>query len=447
VAEVVERRHDAWPARAGAPAGAHPGFLTSRLALLAALGLAAATPALTTAHRLSGLSQAESGFSAPPSVSVAAGPGYVLELANVAVRTWRDGRVVSTRSAASFFHAPKLLLTDPRVLYDTRSRRWFATLATYDADTVLLATSSSSDPTKPWTVHRLHAPGCADQPRVGVANGIVVVAANVYTTCATAPARFLGAELWTVRKADLVAGAAKPAIRTHGPTPGYFTLQPAQSLSATAPAYVVSVDDGSSTVVHLLRVSGVPPAPVTVTETATPAIALLGDPPTAAEPTGRNLQTHDNRILDAAWEDGRLWFTANASCGTPRRACGRVGELDTSAGTLSWEQDLGYAGADVFYPAARPDGSGDLVVVYGRSSPTVNPSVEAVARTPAGAFTAPLRLATSAAPAGSAASERWGDYSGAARDPSQPATVWVAGETSVGPERWGSVVAAVRLRR
>ena len=72
-------------------------------------------------------------------------------------------------------------------------------------------------------------------------------------------------------------------------------------------------------------------------------------------------------MLDSVWENGKLWFSANARC-VPAgdsliRTCGRVVELATATRTVTWDTDIGFAGAHVFFPAVRPDGDGNLVIV------------------------------------------------------------------------------------
>jgi hypothetical protein len=416
-----------------------------------------AAAGVTVTQTLAGLDQAGAGGVTPPDVQVAAGPGFVLEAVNLAVEVWRtsDGPAVpvSTRSLGELFQAGTDELTDPRVLYDAASGRWFASVSDLDASAVLLAVSATGDPTGSWSVDSLDAGGrCADQPRLGTSDGVVVLAADMFTGCLFPLSHSVGGELWIVSKADLLAGAAPPASTTFGPE-RYSSLTPVHSLSSTAAEYVVSVDAPASTVVHLLEVNGIPPDPVDVHEVATPSVSLLLPPPTAVEPAadgGRaaDVATNDDRILDAVWEDGKLWFSANSSC-TPqgdseRRACARLAELSTADRTLTWETDLGFAGTYVFFPAIRPDASGDLVVAFGRSSPSLLPEVAVTARSRDGTIAPPSVVGRSGAPAGSPRGiDRWGDYFGAARDPQHPEVVWVAGETGrtdAGSGDWTTVL-------
>jgi hypothetical protein len=109
------------------------------------------------------------------------------------------------------------------------------------------------------------------------------------------------------------------------------------------------------------------------------------------------------------------------------------------------DSNLSQPGAHLFYPAIQPDGSGNLVVVYGESGVSVRPEVVAVGRTADGTFTDPVVIAQSA---GAYLGDRFGDYFGAARDPGDPGLVWVAGEvgTAVAGDRgWTTAVASIEV--
>ncbi len=360
-------------------------------------------------------------------------------------------QLVQTRDLAALFGSGGDRLTDPRILFDAPSGRFFASISNIDRDTIMLAVSAGGDPTAAWTVSSFAANGCADQPRLGVADGVVVLAADIFDDCAESGARPAGAELWTVSKEQLLAGSSTPAFESFGPTADYSSLAPVQSLSSTATEYVVSVDDRASRFVHLLAVDGVPPAPVTVHEVAAPAIQPLLRPPPAGQPpsgaTSPAIVTNDNRVLDSVWENGRLWLSANGRCVPPGdailRSCARVVELETATGSVAWDTDLGYAGASVFYPALRPDLNGNLVIAMGESGQKVLPELVVVGRTADGIFTQPVVVARSV---GIYRGDRYGDYFGAARDPAHPASVWVGGETGTdlaSGRGWATALASV----
>lgn len=432
-------------------------IVVAALVLVASAG-AAGGPVATATQTLAGLDDIASGGFEPPDVQVAAGPGFVVELVNLAERTWRTGAgpavPVQTRPLGTFFGSGSDQLTDPRVAYDALSGRWLASISDIDARSVLLAVSPGSDPTGTWTVTSYSAPGCADQPRLGFTDGTVVVAADIFHDCTESGAEPIGSAIWVVNKQELLAGSTAPDFTTHAPDANISSLAPVQSLSSTSTDYAVSVDRPSSRVVHLYAVDGIPPAAVTVTEIATPSINRLQRPPFAPQPvaSGRAqppIDTNDDRVLDAVWENGRLWFTANTACLPPGdplfRACARVVELSTANRTVTRDDNLSQPGANLFYPIVRPDGSGNLVIVYGESGLAVNPEVVAVGRMPDGTLTDPIVLAQSA---GAYQGDRYGDYFGAARDPEDPGTVWVAGEAGtdiLGGRGWATVVSAVSI--
>ncbi len=426
-------------------------------AALAAAGSAGgavpALPVATVTTTIVGLTDAAGGGYDPPDAQVAAGPGFVVEMVNLAERVWRTDtgapQLVQTIPLSVLYGTGTDGLTDPRILWDASSGRWLASISDEGQGGVMLAVSQSADPTGDWSVYSFPAGGCADQPRLGVADGVIVLAADVFQRCEGFSSA-LGAEVWVVNKEQAVAGATTVSSTSFGPDTSYSSLQPVQSLSATATEYVVGVDDPSSRAVHVLAIDGVPPAAVTMQPVAQPAILPLSLPPDGQQPhPNAAIRTNDDRILDAAWEGGKLWFSANTGCipdgDTELRACARVTELSTDTLSVDWDVNLGRANAYLYYPAIRPDASGDLVVVYGESSTSENPAVVVQGRTPDGTFTAPTVVARSRV---AHLGDRYGDYFGAARDPVNPSLVWVVGETApvaTTSEGWGSAVASAQV--
>jgi hypothetical protein len=420
---------------------------------------AAGGPVATATQTLTGLDDMASGGFEPPDVQVAAGPGFVIEMVNLAARTWRTGsgpaQTMQTQPLSVFFGSGADRLTDPRIAYDALSGRWLASISDLDTNSIRLAVSASADPTASWTISSFLAPGCADQPRLGFADGVVVLAADIFEECSENGGASLGSEVWVVNKQQLLGGSTKPDFTTEGPDADFKSFSPVQSLSSTSTEYVVSVNEPSSRVVHLFAVDGIPPAPVSFVEVATPSIMRLFRPPFAAQPPtagGRaqpGIDTNDDRVLESVWENGRLWFTANTACqpagDSLLRACARITELATATGTVTMDSNLSRPGAHLFYPAIQPDGAGNLVIVFGESGLSVKPEVVAVGRTPDGTFTDPVVIAQSA---GAYLGDRFGDYFGAARDPGDPGLVWVAGEVGTevaGARGWTTAVASIAV--
>jgi hypothetical protein len=416
-------------------------------------GAVPTVPVATVTTTIVGLTDAAGGGYDPPDPQVAAGPGFVVEMVNLAERVWRTDtgapQLVQTIPLSVFYGTGADGLTDPRILWDTSSGRWLASISNEDQSSVMLAVSHGSDPTGDWSVYSFPAGGCADQPRLGVADGVIVLAADVFQKC-EGFSPVLGDKVWVVNKQQAVAGATTVSSTSFGPDTTHASLQPVQSLSPTATEYVVGVDNPSSRVVHVFAVDGVPPAAVTMQPVAQPAILPLSLPPDGQQPhPNATVRTNDDRILDAVWEGGKLWFSANTGCipdgDTALRACARVTEVSTDTLTVDWDVNLGQAKAYLYYPAIRPDASGNLVVVYGESSTHENPAIVVQGRTPDGTFTAPTVAARSRV---AHLGDRYGDYFGAARDPVNPALIWVVGETAPAAataEGWASAVASVQV--
>lgn len=408
-------------------------------------------------QRLPGLDDVAGGGYEPPDVQVAAGGGSVVELVNLAMRVWRTGagaaQLVQTERLSTLFASGSDRLTDPRIVFD--AGRFFASISDVSASTIRLAVSTTADPAGSWSVSSIAAAGCADQPRLGTADHLVVLAADIFRNCDSEGSRPLGSQLWVLNKDELLAGATSPSFAEFGPDATYSTLAPAQSLTQTAGDYVVSVDTPFSRVVHVLQVTGIPPGPVALREVATPSMPLLTHPSFAGQPSLGNgrvapeIETNDDRVLDAVWQDGRLWLSANEACvpdgDVQLRPCARIVELATPGLTVSAAIDLSQPGAGVFYPAVRPTIAGDLVAVYGESGLAVNPETVVVVHTADGATSVPAVVARGG---GAYLGDRYGDYFGAAQDPSDPNVVWIAGE--VGPDvaggrGWRTTVASVAV--
>src|SRR5207248_8397312 len=124
---------------------------TASLVLAGVVG-AADGPVVTVTQKFAGLNDVVSGKYAPPDVQVAAGPGFVVELVNLAERVWRtDGgsaaEQVGTEPLDTFFASSGDRPTDPRLLYDAPSRRSLPAAPPRGPTRAPLAASRGSAPT------------------------------------------------------------------------------------------------------------------------------------------------------------------------------------------------------------------------------------------------------------------------------------------------------------
>jgi hypothetical protein len=173
----------------------------------------------------------------PPSPSVAAGNGYVLEGVNDAVQIFNNSgtpALSTVLSSNQFFGlAPAInrttgvygvYLTDMRVFFDSGINRWFVVQRTQDNDALgndlssshlYIAVSQSADPTANYNIYLMNTtnanhPGCPcidDYPQIGADQYGFHIAWNEYN----APSlEFVDAAILTLSKASLTSGASSP---------------------------------------------------------------------------------------------------------------------------------------------------------------------------------------------------------------------------------------------
>ena len=134
------------------------------MVVLAALGLRAAT-VLEIGQNFTGSRSGTESDATPADANGAIGPAHYVELINgrFSVYDRTNGRRVRTMTDLIFWKNAGLTLptrfavTDPRVIFDPDTQRWFASMVDFDASTTqllanrfLLAVTDTSDPTKTW---------------------------------------------------------------------------------------------------------------------------------------------------------------------------------------------------------------------------------------------------------------------------------------------------------
>jgi hypothetical protein len=404
---------------------------------------------------------------APPDTQVAVGPSFVAEAVNSELSVWsRTGSFVTGYDLnASFSVAAGFNFTDPRLTYDVLSGRWFLSGFDFDASNnsdTYLAVSTSTDPTGAWLIYTVtsHAGTITDQPKFGVSGDKVVMSWNDFTG---SPLAFAGQETWVLQKSDLLAGSSVQAV-SFPVDPSRSAPVPVTSLTTTSTEYVVynntcSGRDGigtgdcttGSSSLGLVAITGTPANGDVAWNESDPAITETRNPPPAAQPNSAPaISTNDDRLLSAVWQNGTLWASANDGCdpGSGTQACLRLIEVTTGGAPATIaDRDLGGAGVDMYYPAVMVDSSGDPYVVATQSSASMYPSVVVLGESASsgGFVMVNLRPGTGNFSCVGCGENRWGDYSGAAIDPSNRSDVWVAGEygTAAGGVNWGTAIGEV----
>ncbi len=454
----------------------------------------------------------------PPDPIIAAGGSTFLdetvEMVNLHINVWKNlqGRplLLESENLSTFWGCPSCTgYSDPKVLFDNSSQRFFASILVLPSGHTTLgeqiAASQDSDATGNWTIYTLPQQlysgsppltGCVigqalfpDQPIMGVTNDKIVLSENDY--CPTSGGNaFLGAHFWAFNKTEILSGANSLHLASFGPFSNRESIHPAQSLSSTSTEYMVSTGGGDigtyGSIVAFYAVNQVPPGNVSSVESDLSLNSVVSTPTSAIQkgtttpvwcpgsPIGNcsslgpgcpgSVPCNDARVLDAKWSQGKLWYSLNEDCtptgDTQNRTCVRMTEIDTTTTRVIQDFDYAAAGQYYYYPALSIDASQSIIVVYGFSNSTTYPSIAVTGQgynDPVSTMRIPQILVNGR---NDSLSGRYGDYFGAATDRNDPSVLWVAGEyignvtgaclplpppANAGP-CWSTRIASVRVK-
>ena len=441
---------------------------------------------------------------APPDTDIAAGPSDVVTTVNSTIDAFsRSGSLLSGGSEdLNFFFKVESghYSSDPRVIYDAGSQRWWMTITEVPNDLscdkvdaaapVLIAVSGSSNPLPftSWTIYALPFVTAntflGDQPGLGVSNNTLAVSFNDYDC----NGNWLGSDIDILQKSDLEHDTISSTDVPY--TDGSFAPQPVQSFGSTTTQYVVANDSDCSPctppfpAVEVDPFTGTPEGKDVAVTSSFPAMAptavdptSFSLPPAVQKGTATTINTDDDRFLNAVWENGVIWTAGGTDCvptqpttdSVPRSCLDYVGITASSTGTVNSTitqiNNVGVSGNYLYYPAVSVDAAGNVFTVFDESSSTTFPTiVDATIPSGGSTLSAFQTLHTSSGfynPSSNVCQTisstnacRWGDYSGAAQDPSNPKDVWVVSEAedgavssfcSSGSLCWGSDITQLTL--
>lgn len=151
-----------------------------------------------------------------PDTMGAAGPNHLMVTINRVVTIQRrDGTVISSVSADTFWNGFGTFAFDPRIYYDPYANRWIFSsgLNQFTKDSaLLLAVSATSDPTGTWFRYKVDADptdtSWADLPKLGFNSRWIVIQANMEPLSGTAGTEANTSHLFVFNKTNLYAGGA-----------------------------------------------------------------------------------------------------------------------------------------------------------------------------------------------------------------------------------------------
>ncbi len=400
----------------------------------------------------------------PPDQALCAGNGFVLESVNDVLKVFDSSgnTVLGTVDLNTFYHyAPAIdraqgnargpSITDPVCYYDSPTGRWFQVVLTLEqtpAGALLgpnhldIAVSNTSNPLGTWTIYNVPAQndgtqgtpnhGCqkrvsgvlvtgpclADYPHIGADRNGVYITANEFELFS--PGRFIGAEVYSFSKQQLVSGGLSingdvASTNGMGPDGAGFTLWPATtpgnqySDDAGGTQYFLSsravfTDSGASNSILVWRetntssLNGATPSLTLTPETVTvdeygvpsrssqmagniPLANCVHDGPavcgiaTGAVPFAGHdpevesqLDSSDSRFLGVMYANGKLWGTLGtaASVGGANQTAAAWYILKPSLSTtqVSKQGVLALTGNNLTYPTVGVTRNGKGVLAF-----------------------------------------------------------------------------------
>ena len=222
-----------------------------------------------------------------PDVQVAAGPDHIFEMVNtggeIYTKTGTSIQVIALSGLPpnpGFFNiATTDFISDPQILYDASSNRWFATILDVSTHSVKVGVSTSRDPTSQWNIYDFpfnsQPNNCADRPSVGISDDKFVISVNnaanncnrylqgavrqsgsVCSNPSGCSPEWRGAQYTVVSKSDLIRGVTTPASQQFPSDLHESSIQPVRSLSSTSTLYMVETKGRS---IRLFSLTGTVP--------------------------------------------------------------------------------------------------------------------------------------------------------------------------------------------
>lgn len=407
----------------------------------------------------------------PPNANGASGLDHYVEIVNgrYAVYDKATGEVAASSTDMAFWtgggisFAPDIEVSDPRVLFDPLSQRWFASAldlrrSTFEENRLLLGVSKTANPLDGWNTLAFDPDPdtsyFSDFPMLGIDVNGVYLSANLFDIGATSA---VGKTIVSIPKLDLLSVTPTVTNRTgFGLVPntlGGLTIQPAVNFSPSATREHL-LGQGPITL-RQLRITGIEnaagPGPATLTATTSAVVPAYAVTSNLLQPDGTTtLRNIDNRFGAAVYEVNGVLHGVHVTQVAGRSAI-RWYRIAAATGSLIESGTLSEAGVDYSFPSIAANENGIVMIGFNKSSATEFVSSYAVAgETVAGVttFGIPMLLKAGVAnyhyfPVNGLS--RWGDFSSINVDPTDPNVFWTNQEYVSAPDVWSTQITQIRI--
>jgi hypothetical protein len=430
----------------------------------------------------------------PPDPNGAIGPNHFVEFINGTFTVFdkTDGSNVKEISDLDFWGnagliiSPDDVVTDPRVIYDSQSQRWFATMVdvnasasdpTLDANDFLLAVSATADPRGSWNGFKFQADpdhgDFADFPTMGLdANG-VYISGDMFKGQNNPQ---IGPSLVAIPKRDLLLSTPTIANRTWfgvmSDAVRGMALQPATCFDGSENGMILSAQNygtNSSFYSNLVtfavqKVTNGPSATLSgstllpVQSYMVPDNADFGAPVlTPLQPDGTSqIQANDARFAARVYAVNGVLYAAH---NTEYNGHIAIQWYRINAATKQVLEDglLTNGDMDLFFPSIAANTNGTVVICCNGSSGSTFVSCYAFVGTTSGGvttFNAPILLQSGVTDyhgddevadplLGLPAFSRWGDYSTTSVDPNDSNIFWTIQMYPSDTDVWSTQVSQI----
>lgn len=412
------------------------------------------------------------GNSIPPDPIMAVGPNHVIVMVNTSFRIFeKSGTLVKTITAANFFQgiAPNTGPNDPQIIYDHFASRWvmlWMTSPTASDHRHLFAVSDDADPNGNWYQWSTSAialgdsstPHWGDYPALGYDSVALYLSSRQFPL---AGGSFQYNKLRIVPKAQLYdnnTDAIKYTdfwdFRDPEQNAVFDGIRPPNAYTHSSKVYFVNIPPFNPTnYMTVWTLSN--PADSTASFVADNIIVNQYRTPTQPQQLGGGLpllesggrQIRSNGI----YRDSALWVVHAVAAG-PNNEYSAVRYVKLNPHSKTKEEDVafGASGYWYFYPAIAVNKNQDVLITYSRSGLTEYAGAYVSGRKKAD----PPGLSTSVIMKEGAGNyiltfggtrNRWGDYSGAAVDPSDMTTMWAHTEYAANTNLWGTWISSAKI--
>ena len=446
----------------------------------------------------------------PPDMGASVGPSQVVQILNGSYTVYsRAGNVLDSTTDSTFWQnagvSTNILsngLSDPRIIYDPTSQRWFASEISIGGgngtslNQILVAVSHDSNPLDGFSsAHFNSSPGTfGDFPTLGVTPNSVVIGTNDFSSFSGTEGLTdaTGVSIFSLPKSDLVKQNPQqnpPSTMNmtsfdNLPLSQGFTPEPVTNFGASGNATVLRVlplpPANSVTMVASSQITGGSGPGATLTTLGNHPATMMygGQPQDGRQPSGPSIDAGDNRISSDPFQVGNnIYFAQSILPLYGSNDDIQWGILDATTGKIEAQGLISLPNEDLLYPSIAANTNGTFIIGFNGSGPNTDISAY---RDVCSATSMPGDIewghdsavterddwrdedggmsVSCAAPqlnfAGSIPSYsladpnnviRWGDYSWVSVDPLDPLDFWLFQEYPTSSGSWGTVISEIEV--